>query len=358
MMLNEQDMAGMRKVCEHLADDISKEIYADRTALCFTLNDFYWKKLRKYTDIARKLMSFSVKANDEGLVLFGGGDWIRNIFLLGGALCSYKCIIDNNENAALERVKGILEHLDADERLKSLPVYNAENYIQANPKDFYVITSPLFRAELMEQLLSLGVKRNHILDFGSTYQYMWGNQYFDTLPMTNDEVFIDAGCYDGNTTKEFLKSCNGRYSKIYAFEPDGNCYKKCEENLKGIDNLELMNYGLWDKEAALRFAATADTASKITEDGETIVETKSLDTLLGNQRVTFIKMDIEGAEYQALKGAEGIIRTWKPKLAICVYHKWEDIFTIPELILEYNPDYKLYFRHYCFNACETVLYAV
>ena len=313
--------------------------------------------MQRYTDIGQKISKFSVKAGNKGIVLFGGGNWIRNIFLLGGLFSPYKCIIDNNENRASVKVKSILDYLKTDEYLMNLPVYNAESYIKGNVDDYYVITSVEYRTELLEQLLRLGVERDHILDLGETYFYVWGNQYFDVLTIAEDEVFIDAGCYDGNTTKEFLKSCNGKYNKIYAFEPDEKCFKECEENLGGIRNLEVMNYGLWDKNEMLRFAATADTASKITEEGETFIKAKALDTVLQGERTTFIKMDIEGAEYRALKGAEKTIRKWKPKLAICVYHRWEDIFLIPELILEYNPNYKLALRHHCFNACETVLYA-
>ena len=362
MIINDQNITRMKKVCDHFVDDVSKEIYADRVICGLTKDDFYWQKLRMYTDIARKLTEFSVRARGKGIVLFGGGEWIRNIFLLGSRFFSYKCIIDNNEDMASLKVERILDHLisqrNTDECMRNIPIYNAEDYIKENIEDFYVITSQAYCDELMEQLLRLGVERDHILDFGITYTYMWGNQYFDTLPIADDEVFIDAGCYDGNTTIEFLKCCKGKYSKIYAFEPDKECFNKCKENLSGIKNLELMNYGLWDKNEVLRFTATADTASKITEDGETLIETKALDTLFGDERVTFIKMDIEGAEYNALKGAEKIIRKWKPKLAICVYHKLEDIYTIPELILEYNPNYKLYLRHYCYNACETILYAI
>ena len=77
------------------------------------------------------------------------------------------------------------------------------------------------------------------------------------------------------------------------------------------------------------------------------------------ERVTFIKMDIEGAELESLKGAGRIIiREQKPKLAICVYHKKEDIFDIPEYILSLNPKYKLYLRHYTLGEWDTVLYAI
>ena len=84
-----------------------------------------------------------------------------------------------------------------------------------------------------------------------------------------------------------------------------------------------------------------------------------MDEALSGQRVTFIKMDIEGSEMKALKGAEGIIKQQKPKLAICVYHKPEDIWEIPAYILSLRDDYKFYFRHYCYwGIGETVMYAI
>lgn len=89
-----------------------------------------------------------------------------------------------------------------------------------------------------------------------------------------------------------------------------------------------------------------------------MIETIALDEFIQDERVTFIKMDIEGAELDALRGAVHIIKTQKPKLAISVYHRWDDIFTIPKLILEIRPDYKLYIRHYSLLANETVLYAL
>ena len=69
-------------------------------------------------------------------------------------------------------------------------------------------------------------------------------------------------------------------------------------------------------------------------------------------------MDIEGAEKQALFGSKQVIKQNHPKLAISVYHRFDDIFEIPELILSFNPDYKLYLRHYCINPAETILYAI
>ena len=76
------------------------------------------------------------------------------------------------------------------------------------------------------------------------------------------------------------------------------------------------------------------------------------------EKVTLIKMDIEGAELQSLKGAKRIIQHDKPKLAICIYHKPEDMVEIPLYIKELVPEYKLYIRHHSSNVSDTVLYAV
>lgn len=83
-----------------------------------------------------------------------------------------------------------------------------------------------------------------------------------------------------------------------------------------------------------------------------------LDEIAGDRRITFIKMDIEGAEKEALVGAQNIIRNQKPKLAISIYHKKEDIWELPALLLEMNPEYQFYLRHYSLREAETVLYAV
>ena len=87
------------------------------------------------------------------------------------------------------------------------------------------------------------------------------------------------------------------------------------------------------------------------------IEVTDLDSVVKDEKVTFIKMDIEGAEEKALLGARHIITEQKPKLAICVYHKPEDIIELPALILEMRPDYKIAFRHYSLRGTETVMYA-
>lgn len=84
----------------------------------------------------------------------------------------------------------------------------------------------------------------------------------------------------------------------------------------------------------------------------------AVDDIIEDHEATFIKMDIEGAELNALIGAEKTIRKSRPKLAISVYHKRRDIWEIPMLLLKYNPDYRFYLRCYSFTGNDTVLYAI
>lgn len=89
-----------------------------------------------------------------------------------------------------------------------------------------------------------------------------------------------------------------------------------------------------------------------------VIETTSIDEILDGGEATYIKMDIEGAEYEALLGAKKTIKNYKPKLAISIYHKRCDIWEIPILLLSYNSDYKFYLRTYSFSGNDTVLYAL
>ena len=95
----------------------------------------------------------------------------------------------------------------------------------------------------------------------------------------------------------------------------------------------------------------------IAEDGNTICEVDALDNVI-HEPVGLIKMDIEGAEYDALLGAKQLIKKYKPTLAVCIYHKRDDYFKILKLIHRLNSDYKFYIRQYSLTDNETILYAV
>jgi FkbM family methyltransferase len=128
-------------------------------------------------------------------------------------------------------------------------------------------------------------------------------------------------------------------------------------NLSAISNIEFYKKGLWDSVTSLKFDNTNGGANSINTNGLEIIETVTIDSSI-NSKIDFIKLDIEGAEIQAIKGAQRVIHNFKPKLAVCVYHNQKDFIEIPSLILKINPDYKLYLRHYSQGIFETVMYFV
>ncbi|MNC49053.1 hypothetical protein D3C75_982030 [compost metagenome] len=118
-----------------------------------------------------------------------------------------------------------------------------------------------------------------------------------------------------------------------------------------------MNKGLYSKTCELNFNKTSGEDGSIDEHGTDIVSVVSIDDAI-HERVTYIKMDIEGAELAALKGAENTIKNYSPVLAICMYHKASDYLDIFNYIRSVNSEYKFFFRHHLNYYAETVLYAI
>lgn len=187
------------------------------------------------------------------------------------------------------------------------------------------------------------------------------DQYFiPEMCFESHEVYIDCGMYDGDTIVEFAKRCPD-YVHIIGFEPDEENVEKFRGRNVPMDGMEIHCAGVWSEEAVLRFSAEGTTASRISESGEASLPVKSIDSLDLEWAVTFIKMDIEGSELEALSGAQETIRKNMPKLAICVYHKKEDLITIPQFIKNLESggaEYSFYLRHHSFYEHETVLYGI
>jgi FkbM family methyltransferase len=189
------------------------------------------------------------------------------------------------------------------------------------------------------------------------------------------EVFVDAGAWDGDSIRKFRGvTDNGKYTHIYAFEPDIVGYSKLLENCKDLSNISFFKSALYSSTTPGRFnnscqGGASHVAGARADDGfkEDIVDDVGVDLLSLddsiNDTVTFIKMDIEGSEFEALRGASRIISTFHPKLAICIYHKMSDIWEIPELLHDLAPSYSFYARlhseMFLSNPfAETVLYAI
>jgi|AntAceMinimDraft_15_1070371.scaffolds.fasta_scaffold05233_10 FkbM family methyltransferase len=179
-------------------------------------------------------------------------------------------------------------------------------------------------------------------------------QYFeDFLNLSKGEVFVDIGVYDGYTSEQFIEHCP-EYKAVYLFEPDKNNTTLAKQRLKDHSNIFFCPKGISNKTATLKFD-TAGSASKISDNGEFEIEVDKLDNLI-NEAVTFIKMDIEGMEHDAIEGMEETIKKYHPKLAISVYHKADDLWRIPKQICDIRDDYNIYLRHYSEGLTETVMF--
>lgn len=185
------------------------------------------------------------------------------------------------------------------------------------------------------------------------------SQYFDPIiKLNSNEIFIDAGGYIGDTIQEFISRVHS-YEKIYCYEPD--CYNiaNARKNLKSEDRIVFRNVGLGNIGRTTRFNHAGLPSSSVTNDNneEKFIEIVTLDEDV-KEKITFLKMDIEGEELDALHGAREHIVKDRPILAICLYHNVEDIYTIPLYIHSIIKNYEFYIRHYTPYHGETVLYAI
>ena len=189
--------------------------------------------------------------------------------------------------------------------------------------------------------------------------YDISNQYFDKniVPVKDDYVFLDGGSYIGDTVESFLNFCNGKYSRIICFEPDPQNISALEKNTENRDNICIVKKGLWNERTSL-FFSMEQTASKIADDGSIRVDVTAIDDEDVCSDASFIKMDIEGAELNALMGAVNTIKANRPVMAICIYHSDNDMINIIKWIKNLDLDYSLYVRHHNFDINETVLYAI
>lgn len=185
-------------------------------------------------------------------------------------------------------------------------------------------------------------------------------EYFDLneLNYTQQEVFVDCGAYIGDTIESYRRNI-GKYKKIIAIEPDRYNCKKIQEYIKReqLDNIQVINAAVGNENKMVHFDQQGTAGSAVKDEGQDGIELVRLDDVI-KDAVTYLKMDIEGFELEALKGAETLIKINKPKLAICIYHKYDDPVCITEYLSGLVPKYKFYMRHYTYSQHETVLYAI
>jgi FkbM family methyltransferase len=184
----------------------------------------------------------------------------------------------------------------------------------------------------------------------------------DLITQSTDEVFIDCGAFDGDTVREFIIRKKEIFSQVVAIEPDPVNCQSLKNQTANLDEkirkkIMLLQNAVGSHKELVKFNVTGTAASSIGK-GTYEVECSTLDELLINTKPTFIKMDIEGAELEALSGAKNIIGKHSPIMAVCMYHRQEHLWKIPRLLRTFSSQYKFFFRRYSDECWELVCYAI
>lgn len=349
-----------------LQDEQSKDIYKSRLLFSLTRerkNLYVWMYNPDLEPIYLKHIG---ELLSQGKVIaYGAG--------FRGRLLARMCKVYNGN---------ITAYCDSDKskqncKLEGYTVISPEELV-AKYHDNNIIITAENHSEIKTKLLDLGFQENQISLLSPLLieyqQHLDRNIYFDTQIIGeagHDEVFVDCGCLDGNDSIRFVKWCGNTQKAVIAFEPNPKTYLTCKTALAHIGNAVVYPYGVWNEKSEQCFnnnrgsdgRAQIATYQAIENGGLKLedmatINTVALDEFLCGRKISFIKMDIEGAELNALKGAEKTIRENRPKLAISIYHKREDLWEIPAFILRVYKDYKLYLRQYNIGYAEVVLYAV
>jgi len=189
----------------------------------------------------------------------------------------------------------------------------------------------------------------------------------DLYRLRDNEVFIDCGAYDGDTIAAVLRENHGRFERIVAFEPDALSYARCEQYLASLapalrNKIELCQLALGAAPGTISFSQTGTPASSVVARSPELerieVPCVRLDDVLDGPAPTFVKMDIEGAEPDAIRGAARTIASARPILTVCSYHQQDHLWTIPLLINEIESDYRFFLRPHLLEVWDLVCYAV
>jgi len=187
-----------------------------------------------------------------------------------------------------------------------------------------------------------------------------GEQYFPGLfSLTTQECFVDCGAYTGDTIQSFLAQSNDCFRKVIAFEADAAVMAALETVVNNLRTRAVLHKAaVGAQNGVVHFAGDGIGGGVVTRSAGKEVPCVRLDDALALENVSFIKMDIEGAELQALEGAHGVIWRDRPILAVSAYHKPDHLWRVLSSLSNLAPNSALYVRSHCSDGLDTVCYAI
>lgn len=320
--------------------------------------------------VMEKLDEIGVKASE----VFASDEFVRGHSFRGYKVIKYSDVCEKYEDFVI--VVCFAVHDDA--MLEKIRRMSTEHTLFA--PNVPIVNDGVFTREFIEEhdeefdeayaLLSDDFSRKSYIDIlnfkvSGKVEYLFSCQknkaeiYSEYLRLDNNEIFMDLGAYDGDTVREFLQATDNQYKKIIAVEADEKNYKKLTDKTSGVERIETYNLAAWNKKETLFFEKKKGRNSKLSSAGQVEVQADSVDNILGGEKITILKMDIEGSEETALDGAKKTIQTYKPKLYVCAYHRNDDMFRLPLKINEIHKGYNFYFCHHPYiPAWESNFYCV
>lgn len=245
----------------------------------------------------------------------------------------------------------------------SVPVFGNvlfdDDFIKQNKSDienaYNLLADDLSRKVYENVLLFYYTGKIELLDEITTDK---DEAFNNILKLGSNETYVDLGAYNGDTINEFLYYAGSNYRKIIAFEPNEKNFRKLKANCIDIQNIDLWQLGAYNKNTILEFNNKAGRNSAICSNG-TKTQVAAVDTILCGIAASYIKADVEGADFETLEGMKNTLKNFKPKLNFSAYHRFEDIFRLALYINKLNPSYKIYLRHHPYiPAWDTNLYCV
>jgi FkbM family methyltransferase len=203
-----------------------------------------------------------------------------------------------------------------------------------------------------------------LLDFDGLPSPVTHEIYFptDIAVRRMDETFVDCGAFDGDTIKSFLRMHETSFERIFAFEPDASNFRKLRDYISTLAaavkaRVILYPMGVGARGERVLFNAAGNESSSV-GSGTSYIDSIALDEALAGAHPTFIKMDIEGSEPEALEGSRGLIARNLPMLTISVYHRQDHLWSIPLAIRALSNHYRFFLRPHNLEVWDLVCYAV
>lgn len=290
--------------------------------------------------------------------IFSSDGFKKNKVFAGHTVCDYRTLKENFGNMIILLCFGS----DRPEVLENVKRLSAENELYAPDvpvygKEIFDYSFAVKNADKLKAVYEMLADEQSKKVFENTVyfkltgkpDYLYNceserNEVFEQLQLSDNEVFLDLGAFNGDTVEEFINH-KPTYKSITAVEPDSRNFKRLTSNTETLKNITLINSAIGECECILKFSkqhgrGLGDTTKTVD------IRCTSVDIISAKNPPTFIKMDVEGNEMNTIKGAVNTIKIYKPKMRIACYHNSTDIFEIPLLIKDITPQYKIYMRHH------------